>query len=438
MRYPLRFLAIPLFCLTLSACDTVGDWFESEKPEKRISGERISILSDLTPLQPSESLASIPVELPEATMNDSWAQEGGDPSQHYDHILALKDTVETSSAEAGAGNPWDNGVAPGPVVSETHVFVMDGNGVISAHDRKNVSLVLWTSDVMENEDPLLGGGLAYGDNTVYAVSSTGTIAALSAKDGKQKWKHKLGLPIRSAPAISDNLLFFETLDSELVAVDTLDGAIQWQHRGIEEAANLLGTVQPAIVDDNVVVAYPSGEIYTLSKRDGSMVWADSLLLPQRTRATGTFSGVDANPVVIGNAVFGVSSNGLLAANALNKGVRIWELPVSSMHTPWISGAFLFLLSTDDQLLCVSARDGRVKWMTDSIRGAEDESRFFGPYLLAGRLVVLSTGGKAEFFSPQDGKKIGSKDIAENIDSPPAFADGFMYLLSKDGTLYQYR
>ena len=90
-----------------------------------------------------------------------------------------------------------------------------------------------------------------------------------------------------------------------------------------------------------------------------MVWADSLLLPQRTRATGTFSGVDANPVVIGNAVFGVSSNGLLAANALNKGVRIWELPVSSMHTPWVSGAFLFLLSTDDQLLCISARDGRI-------------------------------------------------------------------------------
>lgn len=438
MYYSHRFFAATLACLFLSGCDTIGDWFESEKPEKRISGERISILSDLASLKPSESLDGIPVELPEAVMNGAWPQEGGAPSQHYDHILALKDATETASAKAGDGNVWENGVAPGPIVSETAVFVMDGNGVVSAHDRKNVSNVLWVSEVMENEDPLLGGGLAYNNDTVYVVSSTGTIAALSAKDGKQKWKHKLGLPIRSAPAISEDMVFFETLDSELVAVNTLDGSIQWQHRGIEEAANLLGTVQPAILDDNVVVAYPSGEIYTLSKRDGSMVWADSLLLPQRTRATGTFSGVDANPVVIGNAVFGVSSNGLLAANALNKGVRIWELPVSSMHTPWISGAFLFLLSTDDQLLCISARDGRIKWMSDSIRGTEDESRYFGPYLLAGRLAVISSGGKVEFFSPEDGKKTGGKEIASGIDSPPAFAEGFMYMLSKDGTLYQYR
>lgn len=422
----------------LSGCDTIGNWFDEEKPENKIKGERISILADLATLTPSDSLKDVPVQLPDAVMNGDWEQEGGTPTQHYDHVLAAKEISETAHADAGDGNEWSRGVAPGPVVSETAVFVMDGNGVISAHDRKHVSDVLWKSEALENEDPLLGGGLAYADGVVYAISSLGRTAALSAKDGKKLWEHKLAAPIRSAPAIAGETLYFVTLDSEVIAVNTKDGTIRWQHRGIEEAASLLGTVQPAVTDDTVVVAYPSGELYALSARDGSMLWADSLLLPQRTRATGTFSGIDANPVVTGNVVFAVGSNGLLAANAIGKGLRIWELPVSSTETPWISGAFLFLLSTDDQLLCISARDGRIKWISPSIREKEDESRFLGPYLVSGRLLVLSTGGKALSFSPEDGRLLSKKEIAENIDSPPAFAEGFMYVLAKDGTLHQYR
>lgn len=424
--------------VALTGCDTIGNWFDEEKPENKIKGERIAILADLATLKPSDSLSGIPVELPDAVMNSDWEQEGGNASQHYDHILAAKDIVETASADAGDGNEWKNGVAPSPVVSDTAVFAMDGNGVISAHERRNIGAVLWKSTVLENEDPLLGGGLAYEHGKLYAISSTGRAVALSAKDGKTIWNHKLSVPVRSAPSIVDDTLYFVTLDSELIAVDGKDGNIKWQHRGIEEAASLLGTVQPAAADDTVVVAYPSGELYALGSRDGSMLWADSLLLPQRTRATGTFSGVDANPVVTGNVAFGVGSNGLLAANSLSKGLRIWELPVSSTETPWISGAFLFLLSTDDQLLCISARDGRIKWISPSIRGKEDESRFLGPYLVSGRLLVLSTGGKALSFSTDDGSLLSKKDIAENVDSPPAFAEGFMYVLAKDGTLYQYR
>lgn len=424
--------------LALTGCDTVGSWFEDEKSENKIKGERVSILADLATLKPSDSLSAIPVMLPEAVMNSDWEQEGGNASQHHDHILAAKDISETASSDAGDGNQWLNGIAPSPVISESAVFVMDGNGVISAHDRKNVATVLWKSDALENENPLLGGGVAYEHEKVYAISSAGRAVALSAKNGKVIWNRKLAVPVRSAPAIVEDTLYFVTLDSELIALDGSDGNIKWQHRGIEEAASLLGTVQPAITEDTVVVAYPSGELYALSAHDGSMLWADSLLLPQRTRATGTFSGVDANPVITGNVAFGVGSNGLLAANALSKGLRIWELPVSSMETPWVSGAFLFLLSTDDQLLCISARDGRIKWISPSIREKEDESRFLGPYLAAGRLLVLSTGGKALSFSTEDGKLLSKKDMAENIDSPPAFAEGFMYVLTKDGTLHQYR
>ena len=63
-------LAGLLLVVSLSGCDTVGDWFSKSKTP--LAGERLPVFSERSELEPDKDLASVPVVLPAPAVNDSW------------------------------------------------------------------------------------------------------------------------------------------------------------------------------------------------------------------------------------------------------------------------------------------------------------------------------------------------------------------------------
>ena len=76
------------------------------------------------------------------------------------------------------------------------------------------------------------------------------------------------------------------------------------------------------------------------------------------------SHLRGNPVIDENMVFATSHSGRLIALKLKTGRRLWELPISSRVMPWVAGDYLYIVSTGRQLICLTKRDGRVKWITN--------------------------------------------------------------------------
>ena len=66
----------------------------------------------------------------------------------------------------------------------------------------------------------------------------------------------------------------------------------------------------------------------------------------------------------------------------------------SFNTPWVAGDFMFLVTIDGELLCVTRRDGRVRWVQTLRRYRDEKAKrgkvvWTGPILAGGRLLLAN-------------------------------------------------
>lgn len=431
-------------CLALSACDmTIPSWMGGPPPEiERLPGERITVLPVDQALQPDPSLKDFPVAVPAPYENAEWPQHNGYITAATGNLAAKGAFEDESSARAGKGESFDHALVPRPVVGGGKVYAMDAEGNISAHDMNDITTIFWQSEGVseEDEDDVLGGGLAFDQGRVYATSGRGAVAALDAASGKVLWKKSVRSPFRSAPRISGGRLFALTIDSQIYAFDAASGEIIWTQRGIDETTGLMNSVSPAVTGEMVIVPYASGELYALSTIDGRELWNASLAMSRRTEASGIFAGIGGDPVIDGNVVFGVSAGGFLAVFGIPTGQRMWERPIASVNTPWVAGDYMFLLTANNTLVAFVKYDGRISWATRLPSYGDEERKlnpiaWKGPVMAGGRLAVVSSHGELVLIAAENGKVISTLSIPDGIHTAPVIAGGKMYLAGKNATLY---
>ncbi len=400
---------------------------------------RLQIIHETdTPEANPEVMKGITLSTPAAI--EEWTQEGGGADQVRGHLKGslLKEVV--NHADVGNGYDWNPlAIAPSPIITKERVFAMDGRGVISAHDRRDISTVFWKSREVYSNSGLLAGGLAYSKGTLYAVNGHGTLVALDAKTGAARWRRDLAEPVRSSLRVHDDTVLVSTAESHLLAYETEKGTLLWQHRGVGESTNLFGGASPVLAgDDGVLVAYPSGELFRLRLASGEVVWGDTLVRPRRTLAAGLFAGVDANPVSDGKMVVAAASSDLILADDVNTGLRLWELPVGTTHSPWLDTSLLFLITEEGNITAITADRGEIGWSKplSAEKKKVSATHYYGPFLLNETLVAFDNAGTLYQFSPLTGDVIRRTPLVDTLISSPVFAGKSAYLLSRDATLYQ--
>src|SRR5262249_37449185 len=135
----------------------------------------------------------------------------------------------------------------------------------------------------------------------------------------------------------------------------------WTYTGESEGAGLLGGATPAVLGNTVVTSDSSGNIVALRAETGKLLWSDNLAGAARGDAIATMADIRGRPVIDREMVIAISNSGTLAAIDLRRGDRIWDKDVGGTQGPWVVGDFIYLVDNDDQLLCLSRADGRVKW-----------------------------------------------------------------------------
>src|SRR5207249_4797920 len=178
-------------------------------------------------------------------------------------------------------------------------------------------------------------------------------------------------PVHSAPTVADGRIFAVTVDNELNALAVADGRKPWSHTGIPETAGLLGGTSPALEGEIVVAAYTSGELFALRVENGRAVWSDSLAATRNVNAVAGLANIRGRPVIDRGRVFAVSHSGRMAAIDLRTGDRAWEQDIASSHSPWTAGEYVFVLASDNMLVCLTRKEGKVRWV-HQLRRYEDE------------------------------------------------------------------
>ena len=430
--------------LLLTACDSMPTWLGGKDEKTKLAGKRIEVLADTQFVKADESLANLPVVASEAKANDNWQQAAGS-QQGLTGNLQFSGFLHHDNTKIGDGNDWEQPLYSNIIIAGGAVFAMDARGYISAHDIKDIDKVLWknTSALTKDEDDLLGGGLAYDNGHLYVTTGRGKAFAIDASNGKEIWTTTIGVPLRAAPKVGSGKLYAVSVDNQLFALDMKTGKQVWNHRGINENAGFLTAISPAINDNIVIAPYSSGEIHALDSATGQEIWSDSLLKPSRTSATNSFFGIAGTPIISDDAVFVAGSGGVVAAFSLSNGRRLWEQDISSsLNNLWLDNGFIYMISSENQLLCLSKSDGRVRWTKQLARYEDEEKRrhpysWFGPIMANGQLLVAETKGSLLAISPKDGATIETIDIPSDLANAPIIAGGKLYFLTQNAKLHYF-
>lgn len=471
IRTPLRlaiFLALPL---ALSACDSVdqlgsslgiSDWFNA--PSKSdLKGERISVMTMDSSLQPDPDLANTPVLLPRPYVNRDWPEPGGYATNAMYHLQAVGSLRQVWDQEAGKGSDKDSRLTAPPIVAGGRVFVLDSEAHVFAFNARNGSPLWnrelapkggdasWTSTVTfglmgqnKSTDPSkgFGGGIAYDGGRIFVTTGFGSVIALSATDGRVFWKKDLGVPIVNAPVAVNGRVFVSSEDNHFYALDGRDGKQLWDHQGITESASILESTSAAVADQYVIVPYSSGELFALRADNGRSAWNDMLTRSGTNTALSELDDIAGRPVVDRDMVFAISHSGIMVAININTGDRVWSRDIGGIQTPWAAGDFIYVLTTESQLLCLSRKDGRVKWLAQLDRWTDaDHNRpivWSGPVLISNRLILVSSDGYAVSVSPYTGRLTGRMEIPDGATIAPVVANGMLYFLTSDAQLVALR
>jgi outer membrane protein assembly factor BamB len=437
-----RALALALCALTLAGCSG-NNWFGSDEGPP-LPGERIPVMLLERGIAADPGLASLPIQLPPPQRNAEWPQNGGTPGHAFHHLAANDDLREAWQADIGSGSAGTGQLLARPVVAQGHVFTMDAEGTVSAFDVRNGSLV-WRYEPEDLVDEVeLGGGLAYDGGWLFATLSSGTVIGLNASNGSEVWRQALRLPLRAAPTIAGGRLLVVSADNQVYALDGETGQPMWRHTGFFEGAGLLGGPSPAVGDSVVVVPYSSSEVFALRLDNGRPLWNDTVQRPRRTQALAEINDIDAMPVIQDDLVYIASYGGEMAAIDLRRGLRTWDIELTSTQTPWLAGDFIYVLTTRGEVVCLLRDNGRVRWVSplphleDPDDAGSQPITWSGPILVGDRLLLAGSSGEALSMSPYNGEILGRIDLPGPAQMAPVAADGTIFILTEDAQLVAYR
>lgn len=439
--YRLSRRAALLLPLAATGCSLFDGWFGDKK--NPLPGKRVDILA-ATRGAVVDNPPGRPVTLPAPVVNADWPQAGGVPSHVMGHLKVRDTLAEAWTAPIGAGGGYRRKITAMPVISGGHVYAMDSDAVVTAHDVRTGGERWRFATQNENDDSTnVGGGIALDGNTLYAVNGLAEVMALDAATGKPRWRKNLPTSARAAPTVADGRLYVPTLDDQLFALLAADGSRVWNYQASAAETSVLGLPSPAFADGLLVAGFGSGDLACLRAGSGSVSWTDSLASVRGRSALIDISAIRGMPVIAEGRVYAIGLGGLLVSLDLRSGRRLWERDIGSGQTPWVAGNWMFVLSSDQQVMAINRDDGAIAWVTqlprwEDEKQQDDPIRWVGPALAGDRLVLASSNKQAAAVSPYTGKILGTLPISGAASVAPVVADETVFLMTDDGSLLALR
>jgi outer membrane protein assembly factor BamB len=434
-------LLVAALLLGLSACGA----FRKSSTKPNTLGERVSVLDYEKQVEAETELQGIEVLLPQAAVNPSWTQPGGNAPGSMGHLAVGAQPARLWSVKIGRGSDATRKLNATPTIADNRLFAMDTEGRVSALDA-STGRTLWQRTILleeEGDRPAFGGGVSIGDGRIFATTGFGIVVAMDPATGAELWRTRLPTPLRAAPGVDQGRLFVTSQDGQLSALSAETGAILWQANATVEPAAILGPGAPSIALDTVVAGFPSGELFALRVENGRTAWQDQLARTGRTTALGALSGIAASPVIDRGRVFAIGHGGRMAALELATGQRVWERDFAGVNMPWPVGDWVFAVTVEAELVALTRADGKIRWVTQLDRWKSPKKKtggieWFGPVLAGDRLWLVSSDRRMLALSATDGAMQQEFRLEAPAYLPPVVANGILYVLTDDGTLSAWR
>ncbi|MFL0417615.1 PQQ-binding-like beta-propeller repeat protein [Sphingomonas sp. 179-I 2A4 NHS] len=436
-------IAAPIAVASLMALSACGIFKGQEKKTPTV-GNRVPILVSENEAEVDPSLSGVQVLLPAAEVNAEWTQPGGNAAKDMGHLALGGSPARIWGASINGGSNRQQ-LGGTPVIADGKLFVVDVEARVHAFNADTGSSI-WSTALAKdesNKSALFGGGASVDGGRVYATSGLGDVVALNAADGSEVWRSKPGGPLRGAPTIANGQIYVLSQDNQLYALGEADGKVQWTASASVETQGVFGVAAPAAAAGTIVAGFSSGELNAYRYENGRTLWQDALSRTSISTSVSSLADIDADPVIADGRVYAVGQGGRMVAIEIATGQRLWEQNFASITTPWIAGEWLFVVTDDARLVCLSRANGKVRWI-GQLRAYKNEKKksnpytWFGPVLAGDRLWLTNSRGELVGVSPADGSVQVTIEASDSFTLPPIVANQTLYTLDHKGRMSAYR
>ena len=237
-----------------------------------------------------------------------------------------------------------------------------------------------------DEDINLSGGLSFYKGQLFVTTGFAQIYSLDSSNGNIIWENTVSAPIRSSPLIYDDKIIVITIDNQVFAFNYKDGKRIWSQRGSLENTSVLGGATAAAHDGVILVPFSSGEVQAVKANTGTMLWSDNLFSKGGLDPISSISDIRAHPVIYKNQAVVVGHGGLMALLDLYTGARVWAKEIGSIQTPWVTKQFIYVVTTDQTIICLTREDGILVW-SQELPMYEDPDDLSDPIVWHGPVLV---------------------------------------------------
>jgi eukaryotic-like serine/threonine-protein kinase len=190
------------------------------------------------------------------------------------------------------------------------------------------------------------------------------LIALELQSGQQKWQFQLSqqtpfslsfnfLSSSSAPVVAKEVVYIESYDSHLYALDISSGELIWSFK----IANDVALSSPAVKEEILCVSSNNGYLYAIDLTTKQEKW--------KFEIGSNSSFVIPVPVIANERVYVVGSDHQLYVLNLDNGQLLWTFSLGNipLSHPAITDGIICLAGNNGYLYALNTDTGRQLWMS---------------------------------------------------------------------------
>lgn len=335
-----------------------------------------------------------------------------------------------------------------PVSDGERLYLATRKGQLIALDLNGTKV--WSKNFMRTNDAgqkmpfRFDAPLVCANGLLFAGTSRGTLLALDAATGAERWRCEtdgvfIGSPnliqcgaesdrkdaktqrdknfsvLASSRAKKMAVVVLDQSEGVLHCVDAEKGEQLWKTEGVERCDG-----SPGIADGRVVFGSCLSALHVYSAVDGTHL---------KDIEIGEEAQVAGGVALDGDLAFAGARDGSLVCADLEQGELVWvsqEAQDQTFSTPALSSTRVVYTSDDGFVYAVNRDDGALIWKFDT--GGLPTSA-----VISKDIVAVSADGILYLLCLKDGTTLGSKEISDEITSP-ALINGMIIVGADDGTV----
>ncbi len=316
---------------------------------------------------------------------------------------------------------------------------------LEVHAAGNVVTVASSDGVVAAIDARTGGDVwrtALGEPLSAAVGSDGKSAAVVSRSnalivldsGRERWRETLAAQVFTPPLVAGGRVFVLSADRSVSAYDATTGRRLWAQQRPGEPLVLRQAGVLLAVGDTLVVGL-SGRLVGLNPDNGSVRWEAPLASARGTNDVERLVELVGRTSRVGESVCARSFQAAVGCVNTARGSVVWTQPASGAEGVHGDADALFGVESNGTVAAWRRSDGSRLWGSDRLK----HRKLTAPLLLGRSVVIGDSTGVVHLLSRTDGAPLNRiATDGSGIAAAPAVAADTLVVVTRNGSIYGFR